>query len=153
VVVVVNNGWQPPATSAPPAAGMMQPLTPTGPDARCTALAGDWSGSLSDRLPNTATMHLEVSGDCRSVRGYATWRSASGGSADATLEGSWDPDAGVFVGRDTELVNVQPSIGGSFCPTDRYTLQLTGDGRLVGRNIGESQGCSFDRPVELWRVR
>ncbi len=123
-------------------------------DARCTQLTGTWQGTITSDPNSRATVWLEVLGDCRSVRGFVHLDSPSAGSVDSTIEGTWDYSSGVLTARDTQLFNVQPLPGGSFCATDQYQIQLQPDGyTLAGRNITYSGQCRSDSPVWLRRTQ
>ncbi len=113
----------------------------------CHEIDGTWVGNISSDPGARATMQVEVLGDCRTIRGFIHFESG-GGSVDSTIDGSWDMDRGMLVGRDTQLFNVNPGPGGGFCATDEYVMQLGPDGQsFTGRNITRSGGCEGDSPV------
>lgn len=117
----------------------------------CQLPSGTWQGTISDDPSSRATVWLEVLGDCRTVRGYVHL-DGSGGSVDSTVEGTWDPYSSSILARDTQLFNVQPMPGGSFCATDEYRLQVSPDGRSIqGQNIIYSAPCQGSSRV--WLVR
>ena len=121
----------------------------------CAAVAGTWVGTLSERQPDaTATVYLEVLGDCRTVRGFTSWVGPRIGSVDSTVDGFWDMGARVLVARDTQLYNVRPNPGGGFCPTERYELALSPDGSLLtGLNVSTQPACAGRSQVVLRRIR
>lgn len=121
-------------------------------DPHCHAIDGTWVGNISSDPSARATMQVEVLGDCQSIRGFIHFESG-GGSVDSTIDGTWDMQQGMAYGRDTQLFNVSPGPGGSFCATDQYVFHLEPDGRtLTGRNITRSYGCEGDSPVYLQHV-
>ncbi len=120
-------------------------------DPRCGWPSGTWQGQITDDPRSTSTVWLEVLGDCRTVRGYVHLES-SAGSIDSTIEGTWDVASMTIVARDTQLFNVRPMPGGSFCATDEYRLQLSGDGGMIeGRNNTWSAQCRGSSRVWLRR--
>jgi hypothetical protein len=123
-------------------------------DPRCQLPQGTWQGTISDDPNSRSTVWLEVLGDCRTVRGYVHLQSGGGGSVDSTIEGTWDLSTYTLSARDTQLFNVQPEPGGSFCATDEYRLQLSGDGStLQGQNIIYQPPCRGSSRVWLQRSR
>lgn len=121
-------------------------------DPHCHEIDGTWVGNISSDPGARATMQVEVLGDCRTVRGFIHFESG-GGSVDSTIDGTWDVQRGMLVGRDTQLFNVSPGPGGGFCATDEYVFQLQRDGAtFTGRNITRSYGCEGDSPVFLQHV-
>ena len=121
-------------------------------DPHCHEIDGTWVGNISGDPSARATMQVEVLGDCRTIRGFIHFESG-GGSVDSTIDGTWDTQQGMLVGRDTQLFNVSPGPGGSFCATDEYVMHLERDGQtFTGRNITRSYGCSGDSPVYMQHV-
>lgn len=121
-------------------------------DPHCHEIDGTWVGNISSDPGARATMQVEVLGDCRTVRGFIHFESG-GGSVDSTIDGTWDVQQGMLMGRDTQLFNVSPGPGGSFCATDQYVFHLEADGTtFTGRNITRSYGCEGDSPVYLQHV-
>lgn len=120
-------------------------------DPRCGWPGGTWQGTITDDPRSSSTVWLEVQGDCRTVRGYVHLDSSSG-SIDSTIEGTWDVSTMTIVARDTQLFNVRPMPGGSFCATDEYRLQLSPDGGTIeGRNDTWSAQCHGSSRVWLRR--
>jgi hypothetical protein len=124
-------------------------------DPRCTLPNGQYFGNITSDQYSRATAWIEVGADCRSVRGIVHLQSSDGGSVDSTIEGTWDPSTYTLIARDTQLFNVQPGPNGGFCPTDRYELQLSGDGSIIqGANIITDRYCGAgSSPVYLQRTR
>lgn len=121
-------------------------------DPRCGWPSGTWQGSITDDPRSSSTVWLEVSGDCRTVRGHVHLDSSSG-SIDSTIEGTWDVASMTITARDTQLFNVRPLPGGSFCATDQYRLQLSPDGSTIeGRNDTWSAQCRGSSRVWLRRA-
>ncbi len=121
-------------------------------DPHCHAIDGTWVGNISSDPGARATMQVEVLGDCRTIRGFIHFESG-GGSVDSTIDGTWDVQNGMLIGRDTQLFNVSPGPGGGFCATDEYVFHLEPDGTtFTGRNITRSYGCEGDSPVYLQHV-
>jgi hypothetical protein len=121
-------------------------------DPHCHEIDGTWVGNISSDPGARATMQVEVLGDCRTIRGFIHFESG-GGSVDSTIDGTWDVQQGMMVGRDTQLFNVTPGPGGGFCATDEYVFHLEPDGQtFTGRNITRSGGCEGDSPVYLQHV-
>jgi hypothetical protein len=121
-------------------------------DPHCHEIDGTWVGNISSDPGARATMQVEVLGDCRTVRGFIHFESG-GGSVDSTIDGTWDVQQGMLMGRDTQLFNVSPGPGGGFCATDEYVFHLEADGQtFTGRNITRSYGCQGDSPVYLQHV-
>lgn len=121
-------------------------------DPHCHAIDGTWVGNISSDPSARATMQVEVLGDCRTIRGFIHFESG-GGSVDSTIDGTWDVQQGMLMGRDTQLFNVSPGPGGSFCATDEYVMHLEPDGTtFTGRNITRSYSCEGDSPVYLQHV-
>ncbi|MFO0645194.1 MAG: hypothetical protein U0326_03075 [Polyangiales bacterium] len=136
--------------SSAPVIGTMQVATS---DPRCAAIAGTWQGSIWSTAGSTATAYFQILDDCRTVQGIISAAAPSSGSVDATIEGTWDASSGTLVARDTQLFNVQPRNGTSFCETTRYELRLTPDGELVGTNDTSDTSCGNVAPVRLYHVR
>ena len=103
----------------------------------CTDISGTWTGNISDSDPHAvATAVIQLGADCRSVSGFIHWEGPGIGSVDSTIAGVWDPNTNTLVASDTQLFNVRPRPGGGFCPTERYQLTLSPDGRtLTGMNM------------------
>jgi hypothetical protein len=122
-------------------------------DPRCALPSGTWQGTISSDPRSSSTVWLEVLADCRTVRGYVHLDS-SGGSVDSTIEGTWDLASQTLYARDTQLFNVQPMPGGTFCATDEYRLSVSYDGRSIeGQNITYQDPCRGSSRVWLRRTQ
>ena len=121
-------------------------------DPHCHVIDGTWVGNFTSDPSARATMQVEVMGDCRTIRGFIHFESG-GGSVDSTIDGTWDVQRGLLIGRDTQLFNVYPGPGGGFCATDQYIMQLGPDGTtFTGQNITSSGGCEGNSPVYMQHV-
>lgn len=136
--------------SSAPVIGTMQVATG---DPRCGAIAGTWQGSIWSGAGSTATAYFQILDDCRTVQGIITAAAPRSGSVDSTIEGTWDASSGTLIARDTQLFNVRPLNGTSFCETTRYEMQLTPSGELVGTNDTSNTSCGNVSPVRLYRVQ
>ena len=154
VTVYFLNGQQFSTTFHIAIAGSTQFVGTVGgyADPHCHAIDGTWVGNITEDGGARATMQVEVLGDCRTIRGFIHLESG-GGSVDSTIDGTWDVQNGLLTGRDTQLFNVNPGPGGSFCATDEYVMHLERDGQtFTGRNITRSAGCQGDSPVHMQHV-
>lgn len=135
------------------AEAMTTPYTTYSMDPSCCAIAGTWTGNISESDPTAvATAVFQVASDCRTISGFIHWEGPRIGSVDSTVEGYWDPSTLTLVARDTQLFNVQPNPGGGFCPTERYQLSLAPDGRtLTGVNLSNASMCRGQSTVYLSR--
>lgn len=119
----------------------------------CNNISGTWTGNISDTDPSAvATAIIRLGPDCRSVSGFIHWEGPRIGSVDSTIAGVWDSSSGTLIARDTQLFNVYPTPGAGFCPTTRYQLNITPDGRtLTGLNIVTERSCRGRSRVHLHR--
>ena len=150
IIVAMGQRFSIPFHVAQP---MTTPYTTFSQDPSCCAIAGTWMGNISESDPNAvATAVFQVAADCRTISGFIHWEGPSIGSVDSTVSGIWDPASRMLIARDTQLFNVQPSPGGGFCPTERYQLSLSPDGRtLTGLNISDGSRCRGRSSVYLAR--
>jgi hypothetical protein len=151
--VIIVAGGQEHAIPFHIAQAMTTPYTTYTMDASCCAIAGTWTGNISESDPGAvATAVIQVAADCRTISGFIHWEGPRIGSVDSTIDGIWDPASLTLVARDTQLFNVQPNPGGGFCPTERYQLTLSPDGRsLTGLNISNAAACRGQSSVFLTR--
>ncbi len=135
------------------AQAMTTPYTTFTQDPSCCAIAGTWTGNISESDPNAvATAVFQVAADCRTISGFIHWEGPHIGSVDSTVSGVWDPASRTLIARDTQLFNVHPNPGGGFCPTERYQLSLSPDGRtLTGLNLSNAARCRGRSSVYLAR--
>lgn len=117
----------------------------------CAAIAGRWVGNITSDPRSSAVVDLEILGDCRTVRGFVHLDAPSTGSVDSTVVGTWEAGSYRLIARDTQLFNVVARPGGSFCPTERYELQMHSDGTLRGQNVVTQAPCRGVSPVYLQR--
>ncbi len=125
---------------------------PTLTDSRCAAIMGTWQGTIWSTPGSTATVSLQIFGDCRTVQGLISAASPGFGSVESTIEGVWDVNSATLVARDTQLFNIRPANGSSFCETVRYELHLVVPGVLQGTNDTSSTSCGHIAQVYLRRV-
>ena len=117
----------------------------------CLAIAGYWAGTLRGNDPNvSATVSIELDGDCRAVHGILNWRSATSGSNDRVFAGTWDRQARTLTAADVAVNQPAPQGGWRFCRIDRYDLSLSADGALLSGSYS-SKACRDRAKVELRR--
>ncbi len=152
-VVLVVGGQQMAPIPFHIASAMTTPYMAYSMDPSCCAIAGTWTGNISESDPDAvATAIFQVAEDCRTVSGFIHWEGPRIGSVDSTIIGEWDATTLTLRARDTQLFNVHPRPGGGFCPTELYQLTLSPDGRtLTGVNLSNSAMCRGRSRVYLYR--